>query len=81
MGLGWAVLYGTLDALPFALGLGAALLSVGDVFPPGQLLAISVLLSGAIGVLLATISASRYAADGTRFWLLWNFAELVVWWF
>lgn len=81
MGLGWAAIYGTLDALPFALGLGVALLSVGDTFAPGQLLMISVLLSGAIGALLTMISASRYAADGKRFWLLRNAAELTVWWF
>lgn len=80
MAWGRAAIYGTLDAIPFALGLGFVVLTVGDAFAPGRLLAISVLLGGGIGVLLAMISASRYVADGKRFWLLWNATELAAWW-
>lgn len=44
MGKALAVVYGVLDAFPFALGLCIVLLSVGDTFAPGRLLVISVLL-------------------------------------
>jgi len=78
MGFGRAAVYGVLDAAPFAVGLGLALLSVGEMFAPGELLAITVLLSLGLGLLLAMISASRYVADGSRFWLVWNFADLFI---
>ena len=82
MGLGVATVYGVLDAVPFALALSAALLVIGgDQFPSGQLAVITLLLGAGVGALLALISASRYTADGTRFWLLRSAVDAaILWW-
>ena len=80
MQLGWPALVGLLDALPFAVGLGLALWSVGEAFAPGRLLVISLLLGAGVGALLATISASRYVADGTRFWLVRSAVDATMFW-
>lgn len=80
MGKAWAAVIGILDAFPFALGLRLLLMEFGHVFPPGQRLAISAFLGLGFWALLATISAYRYATDGSRFWLVWSFVDLLIWW-
>ncbi|SFS01347.1 hypothetical protein SAMN05216559_2484 [Halomicrobium zhouii] len=80
MGRRRAAIYGILDATPFAIGLAIAVWSVGEMFAPGRLLLIALLLGAGVGSLLATLSASRYVADGTRLWLIRAALDTVLWW-
>jgi len=80
MGQGQAAMYGILDATPFAIGLAIAVWSVGETFAPGRLLLVALLLGTGVGALLATLSASRYVADGTRFWLIRAAINALLWW-
>ncbi|MCU4800225.1 hypothetical protein OB920_07570 [Halobacteria archaeon HArc-gm2] len=79
MGRRRAAIYGITDAAPFAIGLAIVVWSVGEMFAPGRLLIIALLLGAGVGALLATLSASRYVADGTRFWLVRATVDALLW--
>lgn len=61
-------LLGGLDALPYGAGTGAATYLVTRASETGlQPLLLALLLGVVVFVLLATVSTSRYVADGTAF--------------